>query len=89
MMKVSDLEFLVPYTMKCRVYFNTDVDTEGCVAGKRLEYHSDKNIFDDHYRYGEGITFRELRGYKFVWNADIHFMEPCGNQMFIIIDKPD
>lgn len=84
MMKVSDLDRLVPDTMKCHVYYHTRVNTEGCVAGKKIEYMSNDDIFND---YTYGITFRELRQYKFVWNADICFMEPGNKQMFIIIYK--
>ena len=85
-MKVSDLYYLVPNNMKCHVYYDTKVNLEGCVAGKPVEYMRNDDIFDDYF---DGITFRELQQYKFVWNAEISFMEPGNKKMFIVIHKRD
>lgn len=80
MMRVSDLEYLVPYTMRCRVYRDGNINMEGCINGKKLEYKLD--LFDD---YSGGIKFSDLARYDFVWNARISFMEPKGDQLFIVI----
>lgn len=85
-MRVSDLEYLVPDNMKCHVYYDTKVNLEGYVAGKPVEYMSNNDIFHDYFG---GITFRELKQYKFVWNADIQFMEPGNKKIFIVIRKQD